>query len=193
MTPGSKKTSRLTKIFASLAAAATLAGCATTGNLTSPLNSDDQQNTQICLNFDQAQAKVKTIAVGTPKAQVYESFGIKGDDTLKRLNKEDINRALYGQTTLNIPFDKAQEAQAFLNTLEGRSLTCQNVHSAKKFALSHSQTEKTGYQYTLTFIFKDAVLFDPVTISGEPVREKTNRGYFNELDPLGTAVKAARF
>lgn len=190
--------STLTKVFASVSAAAALvglSGCSSlplTSGMNSPLTGEDQQNTQFCMNFQDAQAKAATIPVGTPKTEVYSAFGLKDDATLKRLNKEEINRALYGQTTLNITFDQRNEAQNFLNSLEGRSVTCQNVHSDRRFGLTHTQVEKSGYQYTITFIFKDAALYDPVTITGEPVHHKTKRGYLSDFSPVETAVKAAR-
>lgn len=190
--------STLTKVFASVSAAVALAGltgCSSlpvTSGMNSPLTGDDQQNTQFCMNFQEAQAKAATIPVGTKKPEVYNAFGLKDESTLKRLNKEEINRALYGQTTLNVTFDQRNEAQSFLNSLEGRSVTCQNVHSARRFGLTHTQVEKNGYQYTITFIFKDAALYDPVTITGEPVHQKTNRGYLSDFNPLETAAKAAR-
>jgi hypothetical protein len=190
-------TSSLTKVFASLSAAAAmgLAGCSSmpvTSGMNSPLGGDDQQNTQVCLNFEEAQAKAAAIPVGTPKMMVYEAFGLKGDTGLKRLNKEELNRTLYGQTTLSIPFEKRDDAQTFLNSLDGRSLTCQNVHSNRRFGITHTEVEKTGYQYTITFIFKDAALFDPVSVAGEPVHQKTNRGYLSDLSPVNLGLKAAR-
>ncbi|MEZ0223704.1 MAG: hypothetical protein ACAH83_04060 [Alphaproteobacteria bacterium] len=190
--------STLTKVFASVAAAAALlsmTGCSSlpvTSGANSPLTGDEQQNSQFCMDFQTAQTKAATIPVGTPKAEVYTAFGLKDDTTLRRLNKEEINRALYGQTQLNIPFDKRDDAQKELNQLEGRALTCQSVHSSRRFGLTHTQVEKTGYNYTLTFIFKDAKLFDPVAISGEPVQQKNNRGYLSDFNPLETATRAAR-
>jgi hypothetical protein len=194
----SKPASYLTKTFASVTAAAALlsmTGCSSlpvASGANSPLSGDDQQNSQFCMDFQTAQAKAATIPVGTPKAEVYRAFGLQDDTTLRRLNKEEINRALYGQTQLNIPFDKRDDAQKELNQLEGRSLTCQSVHSNRRFGLTHTQVEKIGYQYSLTFIFKDAKLFDPVAISGEPVRSKSNRGYLSDFNPVETAVKAAK-
>ncbi|TAL30533.1 MAG: hypothetical protein EPN97_11995 [Alphaproteobacteria bacterium] len=190
--------SYLTKTFASVAAATALLGMTGCSSLpvasgtNSPLSGDDQQNSQFCMDFQAAQTKAATIPVGTPKAEVYSAFGLKDDATLRRLNKEEINKALYGQATLNITFEQRAEAQGFLNTLEGRAVTCQNVHSNRRFGLTHTQVEKNGYQYTMTFIFKDAVLYDPVNVSGEPVRQKTNRGYLSDFNPVESAVRAAR-
>lgn len=190
-----KKASNFSKAFASMTAAVAMTGCSTMSGhagMSSPLSAEELQNTQICTDFDTAQAKVASIPVGTPKAEVYAAFGIKGDDALKRLSKEDINRTVYGQSTLNITFDQRVAAQNFLNSLEGRSLTCQNVHSKRSFGLTHSLVERNGYQYTLTFIFKDAKLYDPVSISGEPVKQKQNRGYLSEFNPAETALRAVR-
>jgi outer membrane protein assembly factor BamE (lipoprotein component of BamABCDE complex) len=192
MTTSFKKASTLAKAFASMSAAAALAGCATTSTI-NPLSGDELQNTQTCIDFDQAQATAASLKVGTPKAEVYKAFHITGDQMVKRLNKEDVNRALYGQTQLNVPFEKRDEAQSFLNSVEGRSLTCENVHSKRSFSWSHSTTVKDGYQYTVTFIFKDAALFDPVTVQGQPVHSKTNNGYLSNFSPLDTATRAARF
>ncbi len=193
MTTGFQKASTLSKAFAAMSAAATLAGCATTHGINSPLAGDELQNTQSCVDFDQAQAKAAALKIGTPKAEVYKAFNITGDTMLKRLNKDDVNRALYGQTQLAVPFEQRAEAQNFLNSVEGRSLTCQNVHSRRSFHWSHSTTVKDGYQYTVTFIFKDAALFDPVTVQGEPVHQKSNNGYLSNFSPLDTAARAARF
>lgn len=195
----SKRASNLTKTFASVSAAVVLmgaSGCTSlpiTGGSGSPLNSDTVQNAEICLTYQQAKEKAATIPVGTEKAKVYEAFGIKNEtDTLRQLTKEEVNRALYGQPMLNINFEQREDAQKFANSLEGYAVTCRNIHSARKFGLTHTQVEKTGYEYTLQFIFRDGKLYDPVGVPGAPVKSKDKDGYLNSLNPVDLGVKAAR-
>jgi outer membrane protein assembly factor BamE (lipoprotein component of BamABCDE complex) len=194
-----KRASSLTKMFASVAAAAVLlgaAGCTSmpvTGGRSSPLNSDTVQNAEICLTYTEAKAKAASIPVGTTKADVYSAFGIKSEsDTLRQLTKEEVNRALYGQPMLNINFEQREDAQKFANSLEGYAVTCRNIHSARRFGFTHTEVEKTGYEYTLQFIFREGKLYDPVSVPGAPVKTKDKDGYLNSLNPVDLGVKAAR-
>ena len=188
MTPGFKKASKLTAIFASVAAMS-LTGCTTM----SPLNGQEQQNTQSCMKFEQAQATAASLKKGTPKAEVYAAFNIAGDQMVKRMNKDEVYHAVYGQTVVNIPFAEKEKAQEFLNGLEGRSLVCQDINTRRSFSWTHSTNTKDGYQYTLTFVFQNGTLYDPVAVQGEPVHQKSNNGYLNNFNPLDSVSRAARF
>lgn len=190
MTTGFKKASKLSAVFASMAAAASLTGCATVG---SPLNGQEQQNTQSCMPFEQAQATAATLKKDTPKAEVYKAFKITGDAMVKRMNKDEVFHAVYGQTVVNIPFEQKDKAQDFLNSLEGRSLVCQDLHTHRSFSWTHSTNTKDGFQYSLTFVFQNGKLFDPVAVQGEPVHQKSNSGYLNNFNPLDSVSRAARF
>ena len=194
-----KPASKLTRAFASVAAAAVMlgaAGCTSmpvAGGSGSPLNSEVVQNAEICLTYQQAKEKAATIPVGTTKADVYSAFGIKNEaDTLRQLTKEEVNRALYGQPMLNINFEQREDAQKFANSLEGYAVNCKRINSERKFGFTHSQVEKKGYDYTLVFIFREGKLYDPISIPGAPVQTKEKDGYLNNLNPLDLGARAAR-
>ncbi|MEZ0260689.1 MAG: hypothetical protein ACAH80_06745 [Alphaproteobacteria bacterium] len=194
-----KPASKLTRAFASVAAAAVLmgaAGCTSmpvTSGASSPLNSEAVQNAEICLDYQQAKDKAASIPVGTAKADVYAAFGIKSEaDTLRQLTKEEVNRALYGQPMLNINFEQREDAQKFSNSLEGYAVNCKKVRSERKFGFTHSQVEKKGYDYTLIFIFREGKLYDPISVPGAPVQTKEKDGYLNNLNPLELGARAAR-
>jgi hypothetical protein len=179
---------KLAAIFAPLALG--MGGCTTMhAGIQSPLSGKDQQNVQACMPFDTAQAKAVAVPVGTPKAKVYEAFGIRGDGDLRLLDKEEVNRTLYGQTMLSVPFDQKDAMQSFMNSLEGRSLSCEDVNSKRSYGLTHSRVERTGHRYTVTFVFRDAALYDPVHISGAPVRQVTDHGYLSDFNPGGLLLR----
>jgi hypothetical protein len=191
MTTDSKRTSGTVRVLASASAALSLlglGGCATT----SMLSGDDLQNTRLCTDFDTARQRAASLPVGTDKAAVYAAFGLQDEKPLRALNKEDLNRTLYGTSTLSIPFEQRVEAQGFLNSLQGYSLTCQNVHSHRHIGWTGTQLTKTGSDYTLTFIFDRAknTLYDPVQVSGAPVDQKSNNGYLQGFSPGDTVMRA---
>lgn len=173
---------------------AALTGCGSMGgvvsrDVSSPLSSVTKTNKDICTGFLDTQKKAAEIPTGTLKAEVLKNFSVETDDVLRHLTKSEINTALYGQSQMHIPFEQREEAQSFLNSLEGLSLSCTDVRTDKSFGLTASYTNKSGYEYNITFIFKEddkgeKKLYDPVRVNGAPVKEKSSNGYLNSLNPV---------
>lgn len=189
-----KEISHSKKISIAFASAA-LAGCSSVGSVISrdvgsPLSNVTKTNKDICTSFQDAQKKAAEIPTGMLKQDVLKEFSVVNDDVLRHLTKSEVNTALYGQSQMHIPFEQREQAQTFLNSLEGLSLTCTDVRADRSFGLTSSYISKSGYEYNITFIFKnegegEIKLYDPVKVSGAPVKEKSSHGYFNNLNPAG--------
>lgn len=186
----------IVKAFVAVAAAATLAGCASspvTGGFGSPLNSKEEANTKLfkdakkqeeCFKNLKACVSNERVPIGTEKAKVFDILGIDGS-TLTTLTKQATKVELYGQDQLQIPFDQKESAQNFLNSLEGLTATFRDVQSNKRFGLTASRTDVSGVAVTFNFVFQDGKLYNPIGLTTAPVNQSQNKGYLSDMGVEG--------
>lgn len=182
----------LCKAFLACATAAALAGCASSPFSTemgSPLSSKEKVNGQLfldkqkgeqCIEDVSACVSTQRIPVGTDKAKVFEILGMDMK-SLTSMNKQSTKIELYGQDQMQIPFEKKDQAQEFLNTLEGMTATYRSVQAKKSFGLTSARVNTKGISVTFNFVFKDGKLYNPISATKTPINQANSKGYFEDM------------
>ena len=161
---------------------AALAGCA--GMLPVP-GGDDQQNKALYKSENELKSRVAQLGPGMGKAMVFSILGREERDFI-RLDRPAITTALYGGSGAGFSgtLEQQEQARQFLQSLEGYKLTYKFVDKDHGFTSPiRVRTEERGYNYTLTLIFQNGILFDQPSLSGGKVDESSSRTFFDYLSP----------
>jgi len=129
--------------------------------------------------------RVRTVKKGMNKEEVYDILEREEDDFFL-LSRSEIVTAMYG--TDNINFSNTQN---FIHTLDGYRLDYSRVNRKHGFNTPISmKTKEDGFQYTVTLIFRDDVLYEEPIIAGGDVEGSNSKTIFEYLSP-GRLVNSA--
>ncbi|HEY8190244.1 MAG TPA: hypothetical protein VIF12_06125, partial [Micavibrio sp.] len=146
---------------------------------------DDQQNTSFYKTETELKLRVAQLRPGMNKALVFSILGREERD-FSRLDRPAITAALYGGSGagFNGTLEQQEKARLFLQSLEGYRLPYRSIDKEHGFTSPiRVKTNERGYNYVLTLIFQNGVLFDQPSLSGGKVEESSSRTFFDYLSP----------
>lgn len=167
-----------TTLFALIALGGITSGCA---GIAPVPGGKDTVNTEKYETREDLFENVRSIKTGMPEGQVLNLLNTEADD-LYILSRSEILIDLYG--TDNIRLDPAQSEKLRKDRLYGYRLIYRNV--SREMGLNNPismRTNKQGYQYTVSFIFKNGILFEDPIIAGGEVNESKSSTVFDMISP----------
>jgi hypothetical protein len=162
--------------------ALSLCGCASFAPL--PGGADDV-NIDDYKTPDDLMARLSTMRPGMTEQNVFARLGHNPQD-LTRLQRNEILTALYGSNA--VEFRNGQigaDAQSqFLQSLYGYSLKFRKVEKHIGFTSPwRLRTNENGYDYTVTFVFQNGVLYQSPIVAGGLVKKSSSKTLFDYLNP----------
>ncbi len=112
-------------------------------------------------------------------------------ESLPRLDRRDIRIALLGGE--NIPFSAAQQTgeQDLMHSLYGYKLNFKSIKRKHGFTSPiRIRTDESGFDYSVTLIFKDGKLYEKPILSGGIVNSSNSGTLFDFITP-GTIINRA--
>lgn len=136
------------------------------------------------------QARILSMPVGMPEGQVFSKLCIKRE-TLTRLNRLEIRTALLGGPDVLFSTADGETDSQIIQSLYGYKLPYKSVKSVHGFTSPvRIRTDETGYDYTVTLIFRDGKLYARPILTGGVVDNVTSGTIFDYITP-GTALDFA--
>lgn len=131
--------------------------------------------------------QVIKIMPGMPEGEVMVNL-CNSKNNIKRLDRNEIRIALLGgDNVLFAGMDAASDEQ-LIRSLYGYRIAYKNVHRKHGFVNPiRMRTDESGFDYKITVIFRDGVLFEKPIVSGGPVDNKKSSTLFDFLSP-GTLI-----
>ncbi|MBI3441689.1 MAG: hypothetical protein HY052_07840 [Proteobacteria bacterium] len=167
------------------AALAVLTGCE--GYAPAP-GGTDEVNSSFYTTKDDFMARLASIVPGMSQEDVLANLGRKEGDLI-RLKRDEVLVALLG--TNNITLKDNDLGQDQLRSLYGYKLSYRSVERKHGFASPiRVQTDEKGFDYTITLIFRDGVLFEKPIITGGVVNSSSTKTFFDLLTPGSIAGHA---
>ncbi len=146
---------------------------------------------QACFNsIPDMQARVLQMSPGMPEGEILANLCRK-KETLTRLERREIRIALLGgENVLFSGMDTESDSQ-LIRSLYGYKFSYKSVNRKHGFLSPiRIRTDETGFDYTMTLIFRDGKLFEKPILSGGPVNKITSSTIFDFITP-GTLVGPA--
>lgn len=176
---------RFCRIFI-LALALVLAGGAggCSGVLPVP-GGDDEENQSFYSSEQELQTLVSQLQPGMEKSLVFSMLRRQEHDFTK-LDRPGIMESLYGGSGggFSGTLQEREQARLFLQSLEGYRFSFKLVDRDLGFSSPiRIKTDSSGYNYTLTLIFRQGRLFDQPILSGGVVDGSTSKTFFDYLTP----------
>lgn len=136
------------------------------------------------------QARMLRISSGMPEDEVLAILSPK-KESLTQLERRDIRIALLGgDNVLFAGVDENSDSQ-LIQSLYGYKLSYKSVNRKHGFISPiRIRTDETGFNYTVTLIFKDGKLFEKPILSGGVVNNTSSGTIFDFITP-GTIVSHA--
>jgi len=146
---------------------------------------------QTCFNsIADMQARILSMPVGMPEGQVFNRLCIKRE-TLTRLNRQEIRTALLGGPDVLFSSADGETDSQIIESLYGYKLPYKSVKSVHGFTSPvRIRTDETGYDYTVTLIFREGKLFSRPILTGGVVDNVTSGTLFDFITP-GTVLNYA--
>ena len=137
-------------------------------------------------------SRLETITPGMSEKEVFKALD-RHENDFQRLTRQEVVTALLG--TSNVEFKDGAEEQNYnqhlLQTLYGFRLSYQIVKRKLGFSSPiRIRTDEKGFDYIVTLIFKDGVLFEKPILSGGVVNASSSKTFFDYLNP-GTVMDRA--
>lgn len=128
---------------------------------------------------------VNSLQTGMTKAEVFARLGRRQDD-FKRLNRSELVGTLFGGEDAGIPihFTTEEDIMKFLESLEGYRIDYKGIK--RRHGLSSPiriQTDANGFDYSISLIFKDGILYQKPFLSGGLVNTTSTKTLFDYLNP----------
>ena len=161
-----------------------LGGCGTI----SPLNSSEETNDSMFAGYSDMQKKVDSLRPGMSKSETLAILGVK-PEMLTTLDNSQIADAMFGKTSLMVPFEKREESKQYFSTLEGFKLHIRKVDAHNSWSLTHSNKNFVGYDVSYTLVFEKDVLIYKSKPAGGFINEKTREGWLNGFSPMSQVKK----
>ncbi len=147
----------------------------------------EDTNTACFKSINDMQARILAMTPGMTEDQVLAKLCRK-KDSLTRLTREQIRIALLGSANESFPGMTANEDAQLIQNLDGYTLSYKSISRDHGFVNPiRIRTNETGFNYTVTLIFKDGRLFTQPLLSGGPVDSTTSGTLFDFITP-GTVV-----
>ncbi len=136
--------------------------------------------------------RLETITSGMTEKEVFAALD-RHEADFQRLTRQEVVTALLG--TSNVEFKDGTEEQNYnqhlLQSLYGFRLSYQIVKRKLGFSSPiRIRTDEKGFDYIVTLIFRDGVLFEKPILSGGVVNASTSKTFFDYLNP-GTVMDRA--
>jgi len=163
----------------------TLAGCA--GHAPVPGGSESA-NVTYYRSPDDLVARLGQIRTGMPETEVFARLG-RTPKELTWLRRDEVLTALMG--TNNVEFRHGFEEKDLIQSVYGYRLEYKSIK--KKLGFSSPiriTTDRKGFNFTVTLVFKDGVLFTDPVLSGGIVNTSSSDTIFDFLNP-GTVLDHA--
>lgn len=134
-------------------------------------------------------SRLEGITPGMTEKEVFKALGRKEGD-FQRLTRQEVVTALLG--TSNVEFRDGTEepsySQNLLQSLYGFRLSYQIVKRKHGFSSPiRIRTDEKGFDYIVTLIFRDNLLFEKPILSGGVVNASSSKTFFDYLNP-GTVM-----
>lgn len=163
-----------------------LGACA--GKMAVPGGTEDINQTCFTSVADM-QARVAQMTPGMPEGAALAEVCRK-KESLTRLDRREIRIALLGGPDVLFTGTGMESDSQIISSLYGYKFPYTNLSKKHGFKSPiRIQTDETGYDYTITLIFRDGVLFEKPILSGGIVNKITSGTLFDFITP-GTIVGA---
>ncbi len=159
-----------------------LTGCA--GAIALP-GSDETVNRSIYKTPDDLMDRLRGLRPGMPQADVFTVLGRQEKD-MDRLERNEILISLYGSSSVEFRDGKIgqDEQSRFLQSLYGYRFNYKKVEKEHGFAsLIRIRTDEDGYDYNVTLVFQNGVLFEAPIVTGGAVHKTSSKTIFDYLNP----------
>lgn len=138
---------------------------------------------------DDLLSRLENITPGMTEEEVFTALNRRGGD-FQRLTRQEVITALLG--TSNVEFrDGAEEKnynQYLLQSLYGFRLSYQIVKRKHGFSSPiRIRTDEKGFDYIVTLIFRDGILFEKPILSGGVINASKSKTVFDYINP-GTVL-----
>ena len=173
---------RIGLMVLALLAAGAVAGCS--GILPVP-GGDDEENQSFYTSEEELKTLVAQLQPGMDKALAFSMLRRSEHDFVK-LDSPGIMESLYGGSGggFSGTLQEREQARLFLQSLEGYRFSFKLVDRELGFSSPiRIKTDQSGYQYTLTLIFREGRLFDQPILSGGVVDGSNSKTFFDYLTP----------
>jgi hypothetical protein len=169
-----------------LAVTAGLSACA--GSMPVPGGSADINQTCFTSIADM-QARLLSMPPGMPEGQVFNKLCRKRE-SLTRIERREIRIALLGGDNVLFSGMDADADSRLIQSLYGYKLAYKNLSRVHGFTSPvRIRTDETGYDYTVTLIFREGRLFAKPILTGGVVNNVTSGTIFDYVTP-GTLLNA---
>lgn len=165
-----------------VAAALIVSGCA--GSFPVP-GGDDDENKAFYQSAEELKLRVDTLQPGMAKDLVFSILG-RTENEFTRLDRPAITENLYGGNGagFNGTLEQQEQARIFLQSLEGYRFHYKFIDRDLGFSSPiRVRRDESGYNYTLTLVFREGRLFDKPSLSGGTVTGGSSKTIFDYLTP----------
>ena len=145
---------------------------------------DRQVNEHIFENKQDLMNRVGATQAGMSQPLVFSNFNVEEKDLIK-ISREEIMQSLFGDNRVpmsEIGTDSPVILRNFLRELYGYKLRYQNLerkHGIKD--VIRYRTKEEGFDYEVTFIFHDGVLFEKPILTGGAVKNASSITIFDGI------------
>lgn len=129
-------------------------------------------------------SRVDKLQPSMSEEDVFWFLGHKNNHLIQ-LERNEILNALYGSSTVIFQDGiDSQNQNYFVQSLYGYKLYYKMVEREHGFSSPiRIRTDETGFDYTLTLIFRENALFSPPLLTGGIVNQSSSRTFFDYLSP----------
>jgi hypothetical protein len=147
----------------------------------------DEVNQRCFQSVADMQAHLLRLTPGMPEGEALAALCSKKEDFV-RLGRREIRIALLGGDNVLFNDEDAEADSEIIRNLYGYKLAYKSTHRKHGFSSPiRIQTNETGYDYNISLIFKDGLLFEHPILSGGLVNDVSSRTIFDFITP-GTVV-----
>lgn len=162
------------------------------GKFPVPGGSDDV-NKGCFASIPDMQSHILKLNPGMPEGEALAALCRKKQD-FARLSRREVRIALLGGDNVSFSADDGEASgtdSEMIRSLYGYKIKFKNTRKKHGFSSPiRIQTNEVGYDYTITLVFKDGILFEKPILSGGLVNENTSDTIFDFITP-GTVIDKA--
>jgi len=147
----------------------------------------DDVNKSCFKSIADMQARILSIRIGEPEGEVLASLCAKRE-SLTRLDRREIRTALLGGPDVLFASANGETDSQIIQSLYGYSLNYKGVKSVHGFTSPiRIRTDQTGFNYTVTLVFRDGKLYARPILTGGIVNDISSGTIFDFITP-GTVL-----
>ncbi len=147
--------------------------------------SDETVNKSTYKTPDDLMDRLHGLRPGMRQADVFAALG-RAEKDMDRLERHEILTSLYGSSSVEFRDGKIgqDEQSRFLQSLYGYRFNYKKVEKEHGFAsLIRIRTDEDGYDYNVTLVFQNGVLFEVPIVTGGAVHKTSSKTIFDYLNP----------